>query len=129
MTTRERYPIVGMFYRPPAKAFINVLAIGTPLIIRAEPDNQTDPNAVAVWLRTSYLGEAALAELDLQLGGFGYKLADVLAREEWHLGYIPKEMAAELRASGRVLPGADYDATFLTNPAGAPRVAFAESVE
>ena len=42
------FPIVGAYYHPPAKALIDALAVDTPLLLIAEPDNAYDPNAIAV---------------------------------------------------------------------------------
>lgn len=117
-----RFPIVGMYYRPPAEALIKVIAIGTPLLLRAEPDNPADPNAVSVWLRSSDLTAEAKERLETELGTMGYTVADILAREEWQLGYIPKNMAAEVRSNGTIPLDAAIDGVFRCADNGGPRV-------
>ena len=120
-------PIVGMFYRPPAKALIDVLAVGTPLLLIAEPDNAYDPNAIAVWLHSRDIPEASHPMLEETLPPFGKSLEEVLSEEEWHLGYIAKEMAAQLRQCGAVGTDKAVEVTFATSASGAPRVRFAEA--
>ena len=58
------YPIVGSRHRPEGTATLAGLVSGYPLILRREPDNAYDKNAVQV-----------LVEID---------------GEEKHVGYIPK---------------------------------------
>ena len=117
------FPIVGAFYRPPAKALLAVLPVGTPLILCAEPDNPADPNAIAVWLLTASIPDTSLAVLDGELGAFGKTLSDVVDMESHHVGYIPKEVAAKLRYDGfpvqTSVPG-----TFSCTTSGAPMVRF-----
>lgn len=55
-------PIVGMHFRPPAKAIIANLPSGTPLLLEAEPDNQYDNNAVKISVLKS-----SLAALDAEI--------------------------------------------------------------
>ena len=121
-------PIVGMFYRPPAKVLIENLAIGTPLFLLAEPDNQFDPNAVAVYLESHNIPEAAHASLEEALPAFGFSLDAVLGQDQWHLGYIPKDFAAQLRQTETVIPNLPVDVTFSTSANGSPRVRFTEPV-
>jgi hypothetical protein len=124
---QNTFPIVGMFYRPPAKALIDALAVGTPLLLIAEPENNFDPNAVAVWLHSKDIPEASYTALEETLPPFGWTLEKVLEEEEHHLGYIPKEMAAQLKACGAVKDGEAVEVTFSTSASGAPRVKFAEA--
>lgn len=119
------YPIVGAFYRPPAKQLLAALAVGTPLIVRAEPDNQYDVNACAVWLRSADIPDSALAELDGTLPDCGKSLDEVLAEYEWHVGYIPKEMAAALRAQN-IVADDDVPGTFAVSASGQPRIVLAD---
>ena len=93
----SRFPIVGAFFHPPAKALLCVLAIDTPLSIYAEPDNPADSNAIAVYLRVSDLSTAALEALPEQLEPFGMTLDGLREREIWHLGYVPKTLTARVR--------------------------------
>jgi hypothetical protein len=121
------FPIVGMYYRPPAKALVETLAIGTPLCLIAEPDNAYDPNAIAVWLSSADLTKEAQEKLELTLPEYGYTLESLLAEEAWHLGYIPKEMAKKLREVEAVGPEEPVEVTFSLSAGGAPRVRFTEA--
>jgi len=115
-------PIVGAFYRPPAKALLDALPIGTPLYLLAEPDNQYDPNAVAVYLRSSDIPPQSQDKLMETLPPFGFDLETILLQDSWHLGYIPKEMAKVLRETGQILDEAPIDVSFSTSASGAPRI-------
>jgi len=95
-------PVVGAFYRPPAKLVLDTIPVGTPLFISAEPDNAFDANACAVWIETTAIPASALPALEEKLPSFGLELDDFLQAEQWHLGYIKKEIAAVLRAHGVV---------------------------
>ena len=118
-------PIVGAFFRPPAKLLLAHLALGVPLLLVAEPDNPYDPNAVAIWLRSADIPVASHESLDEALPQVGLSLAQVLSQELWHLGYIPKEMAAELKAAGVITnDGEPMPVTFALNAKGDPRVRF-----
>jgi hypothetical protein len=101
------YPIVGMFYRPPAQAILSVLSPGTELIVRAEPTNAVDPNAIAVWISTADIPDSDAAHKKLELGAAecGLTLDDVLSTEEHHLGYIPAAIAAALKLDDSDRPG------------------------
>ena len=121
MTTTNTLPIVGAFYRPPAKALIEILPIGTPLFLIAEPDNPYDPNAIAVFLESANIPDAAQATLEETLPPFGFSVEQVLSQPAWHLGYLPKEMAAKITTAGII--GTDpFEVTFSTSANGAPRI-------
>lgn len=95
MTNSITTQIVGAHFRPPAKALLACLPAGHLLALRPEPTNEWDENAVQVLLRTSTLQplvaeEFFADELNNQLSGQGSDLESVLAKEEWHLGYLPK---------------------------------------
>jgi hypothetical protein len=124
----ERLPIVGMFFGPqrgsPSQALVNVLAVGTPLSLMAEPDNPADPNAVAVYVKSQDIPEAAYASLEESLPAFGFDVAAILAQEQWHLGYIAKNFALQLRMNDIVVEGEPYAVAFGTNPKGEPRAMF-----
>ena len=123
-----RLPIVGMFYRPPAKVLVNVIAVGTPLTLLAEPDNPADPNAIAVYVKSSEIPETAHDALAEQLPEYGFSLDDILNQDEWHLGYIPANFAAQLKAAQIVVDDTPVEVKFCTNPKGDPRVEFDEPV-
>lgn len=120
-------PIVGAFYRPPAQALINILAIGTPLFIIAEPDNPADPNAVAVWLATGDISEEVHGKLDELGTPFGFPLDTILSQDQWQLGYVPKAMAAALRAAD-IVHFEPVEVAFALNRDGVPRIMFAAPV-
>lgn len=128
----ERLPIVGMFFGPqhgsPSPALVNALAVGTPLWLIAEPDNPADTNAIAVYVKSADLPEASYASLEESLPPFGFSLEQILAQEEWHCGYIPKNFAAQLREQEIVQISIPVEVHFGTNPKGDPRVVFAEPV-
>ena len=123
-TTSQSYPIVGMFFHQPAPLLVQVLTIGAPLIVMAEPTNNYDPNAIAVWMPTASLSDAALAQLEADLPGCGMDLEGLKAETMWHLGYIPKALAAALKESGAVAEDIDIEAEFSLSPNGKPRVRF-----
>ena len=121
--TTHTCTIVGAFYRPPASALLDHLPVGAKLVLRAEPTNAYDANAIAVFVPTSSFPASSLATLDGALAGFGRTLAEVLAESEWHVGYLRREIAAELRGSG-FTSNADVPAEFTCAPNGAPLVRF-----
>lgn len=123
-TDRTTFPIVGMKFRPPAQALINSFAIGVPLTVIAEPENPYDPNAIAIWFYTKDLPEASKEALTETLPNSGWTIERVLDQEVFHLGFIPKEMAADLKASGAVRDNEPQAGTFLVSAQGQARVRF-----
>ena len=115
-------PIVGDYFRPPAKAFIAALPVGAKLILRAEPDNAYDPNAIAVHLHGPDIPPASHEELERQLQGFGFTLSEAL-NDDWHLGYLPRDLAAEQKALG-FPEGEDVPGTFSVSARGKGLVRF-----
>jgi hypothetical protein len=124
----DRFPIVGMFFgmqRPqasPSELLVKCLAINTPLMLCAEPYNPVDANAIAVRIATNHIPHSADEFLEAELPRYGMSLASLAEFDEWHLGYIPRNMTAKLRA----LVGIGYDepipARFTLSPSGEPRV-------
>lgn len=86
------YPIVGGRHHPPAVAIMDFMAVGTPLILVAEPTNQYDVNAIMVILETKHINE--VEGLDDALAGYGTNTTTVKEGGRIHLGYIPKDLAA-----------------------------------
>ena len=127
--SRDRLPIVGAFYRPPAQIILNALAVGTPLFVEAEPDNQADINACAVFIKSADIPASAHEALELNLPGIGLSLEEVLLQDLWHLGYIPKGFAAQLRSLDIVSLNNRLEGTFSVNPQGQARISFAEPLE
>lgn len=121
-------PIVGAFHRPPAQALIDVLAVGTPLFLMAEPTNAYDANAIQVYLESHNIPAEAHPSLEEAIARFGLDLDTVLSQDQWHLGYVPKEFAAQLRAAGTIMPNIPMDVEFALSSEGKPRVKFSEPV-
>ena len=92
--TPKSAPLVGMHFRPPAKALLQSLPSGYPLELRPEPANPYDPNAVAVWLDARFLSDDAIDELTSTLPGMGHDIEELLATRWWQLGYMAREHAA-----------------------------------
>lgn len=114
-------PIVGAHFRPPAKAIIAALPMGCPLTLVPEPSNPYDPNAIAVFVETGQiksLSEEAKANLLGLAAGMGHDWESLISPEAWHLGYIPKINAADIRMAEET-PG-----TFGLDPAGKPTIEF-----
>lgn len=81
-------PLVGMHFRPPAKAILGCLPQGAELRLLREPGNEFDPNAIQVWCKSTAIPESQLPDLDLQSTGFGFSAKDIMGQEEWWLGFI-----------------------------------------
>jgi hypothetical protein len=109
-------PIVGSYYRPPANALIKHMPHRTKLVLRPEPENPYDPNAIMVLVRGSEVETDY--DLDQALIGYGTNIAEVQAGGEYHLGYIPRGLAATM-----ALPG-EIEGTFLLDARGKPQVQF-----
>jgi hypothetical protein len=114
------YSIVGAFYRPPAEAILNALRVGTGLILKREPENTYDANAIAVWLPAAGLPEATREFID-SLAGYGVTGDAYAAYGDVHLGYIPREIAATIVANG-LRDDAIISASFAVSPRGKPLV-------
>ena len=93
MTT---YKIVGAHFHPPAKAILQSLPGGAELILRPEPDNQYDPNAVMVLVESATIPASEHETLGLASAGYGVELSELLGAKEWHLGYVPRTEAIDL---------------------------------
>ena len=104
-------PLVGMHFRPPAKAILQSLPAAYPLELRPEPSNPYDPNAVAVWFDASRLPDDAKEELEHTLPGQGSNLEDLLEQRFWHIGYIAKGDAAQHQQDiAHIIEGHNEDA-------------------
>lgn len=111
MTQTHQYQIMGAYFRRrdqlnpvPAQTLLECLPLGTALWLRAEPTNQFDENAIRVMMTGSVVPREGPHHeaLEARLPDEGFDLAEICARDEIHLGYIPKEVARALR-QGRVL--------------------------
>lgn len=89
-----QYLIVGAKFRPPARALLDTLALGTKLWARRESTNQYDPNAIQVLVRSGdFKTNSAMA---LAVQDYGRSIEEIQQAAEWHLGYIPREHASSL---------------------------------
>lgn len=123
--------LVGAHFRPPAKALLACLPAGHPLLLRPEPTNEYDENAVQVLLRTETLTPLCNApffseELNNQLEGAGFDLQTILESDEWHLGYLPRAAKGnqaleawniEVQVAVHTVLPANADGTFPCAPA------------
>ena len=89
-------PVVGMHFRPPAKAILKFLQSDAALTLQREPENPYDPNAVMVFVDVTQIPEELRPELDETSQPYGFTLEDLFVQREWHLGYIAKEFAIHL---------------------------------
>lgn len=99
--------IVGARFRPPASGILSVLPGGASLLVRREPDNQYDANALQVLVDHAALDEIPNQQLQPAVEGFGFttnadgRVCDPQTQVELpgpiHLGYIPR-IDAELLA-------------------------------
>lgn len=90
------YPIVGAHFRPPANGILATLRGGAPLTLVPEPSNEYDPNAVKVIWYSAHLPVEDMALMDDNVSGFGSSVQDIKDIDEWHIGYIPRGLAAAL---------------------------------
>lgn len=135
-------PIVGAFYRPPAKTIMSLLSVGHELLLDPEPDNEYDPNAirVCVKLKSIDISQQDFDMVEDELMRFGANWHDLMRDEfgndvedpEFHLGYIPRSGAKTAKIDGQPSIGnlevmnmirqPDWKATLTYSPAGQPLV-------
>ena len=109
--TRQTAPLVGMHFRPPAKAILQSLPSDYPLELRPEPSNPYDANAVAVWFDASHLSDDAMEELRHTLPGQGSDIDDLCSTRFWHIGYMARQDAAKHQSDiGHLIEGHNEDA-------------------
>jgi hypothetical protein len=96
------FKIVGAHFRPPAKTILFNLPVGTKLELIPEPENPYDVNAIAVHLLPDNIPESVHEDLDQALMNSASSLADVLALETIHLGYIPRVEAEKISLDDKV---------------------------
>jgi len=115
------YPIVGAHFHRPAKAILAILPTGTPLDLIPEPENEYDPNAIAIWLKSEHIPQNAAQELHSLSQPYGYSAEEILSPgENWMLGYIPREIAQKLQ------PFKMCQGKFTVGANGGPRVEIAQ---
>lgn len=130
----ERFLIVGARFRPPAQDVLMALPAGADLILRRQPDNPYDENAVAVMVQLfSEIDGYYLDSISETVKGI---LDNHFTEEEkptfLHLGFIPRERAAglapriDLQADPdtMIAPDVPGKLTFATN--GAPMIVVGE---
>lgn len=83
--------LVGAHFRPPAKLVLSALPNGTPLTLRAEPDNPYDEQAIAVYVAVDEVPEGEHEQLAEQLPSCGWTLEQLLSEGELQLGYLAAE--------------------------------------
>lgn len=81
--------LVGMHFRPPAKAVLAHLPSGAPLSIFREDDNPYDEFAIQVLVEPKEVPESQCDDLANECASMGRDWAEiVLAKEPIHLGYL-----------------------------------------
>ena len=128
-------PIVGARFRPPASGLLSVLGAGSKLLVRREPDNQYDANALQVLVRHEVLDELPNQQLQSAVEGFGFttngdgRVCDPVSQQELpgpiHLGYIPRGDAEMLAASFDETVTREVSASLTFDLQGRPAVSFA----
>lgn len=113
------HPIVGAHYRPPAKAILSALPSGTALLLRPEPTNEADPNAIQVLVESKHITWSDL--LDQEASRYGSSGDEILTTPEWHLGYIPRTEAAKFTLDG------DRPGRLTFDPTGKPCIEWTTS--
>lgn len=116
--------IVGAHYRPPAKAILEALPLNTPLTLHAEPENEHDENAIQVLVASSTIARAVKQSEDCKrtlinaCADCGFTDFDALfeSAKSWHLGYIPRGIAAKIKLE------TDVTGTLCFLPDGKPAV-------
>lgn len=126
--------IVGMRFRPPAQGVLDALAQGFPLVLRREPGNVHDANAIGVHIGTTENEREMFEGLDEQLvneklAGFGCSRDDALARMPMQLGYIPKEDAAMIAPKADQIGLVTWRGVLSFSPEGKPRISFSVEEE
>ena len=93
-------PLVGMHFRPPAKVLLASLPVGHELWLQREPGNEYDPGAIAVYLASDSIPTEAYDNLEILLPGNGRTLEEILAQDEWQLGYVAANRTKKLDWEG-----------------------------
>lgn len=112
--------IVGAKFRPPALGILSILPAGARLIARRESTNQYDANAIQVIWPTAPLAnsKASVTEINDRLAGYGCSLDELESQPHWHLGYIPRERAAELAPKMDADGQSDLEGSLFFSPSG-----------
>ena len=122
--------IVGGKFRPPALGVLSALPAGFPLLLRREPSNAYDNNAIMVLVNDadawSELDDATVNEL---LAGYGAEKDDISARlgggsPGFQLGYVPREDASEIAVIADARSATSWRGVLTFSSSGNPRVTF-----
>ncbi len=119
--------IVGARFRPPAAGLLSVLGSGSGLLVRLEPSNPYDPNALQVLVATSTLAKLPISQLQSACEGFGVgaeELCGANAPSEWHLGYVPRGEALEYAPGFDAAGVSEIPGEFTFDLQGRPSVSF-----
>lgn len=125
--------IVGARFRPPAQAILDNLSSGTKLLLRRQPDNPYDANAVQVLLPMECEPGNGFPDYGDTINSL-IMSAECPTDEPLHLGFIPRGDAVGV--AEWMDPNVDHDGmtvtwpctlTFL--PSGQPAVSFEEPNE
>lgn len=104
-----RIPLVGAFYRPPAKSILQASPSGMRLYLIPEPQNEYDQNAIAVNIRVSELPADRMEVLRDLLPSQGFEWEEIAQIDSVHVGYVKKEWAAEIKQGGWPIGAARLD--------------------
>ena len=122
--------IVGGKFRPPALGVLSALPAGFPLLLRREPGNAYDNNAIMVLVNDadawSELDDVAVNE---RLAGYGAEKDDISARlgggsPGFQLGYVPREDASEIAVIADARSATSWRGVLTFSSSGSPRVTF-----
>lgn len=105
-------PIVGARFRPPADEILRLLPSGIPLMLRPQPDNPYDANAIAVLLPLEDARLEVPRNLILASGGE--------IEGPFHLGFIPAKDAAHISLTS------DAHGALTFSLSGGPMVSFTD---
>ncbi len=113
--------IVGMHFRPPAKAIIAACPNGTPLILEPEPTNAYDPTAVKVLIDLNQFDEdsAFWQELEPQLATAGVEKDELLGGPR-HIAYVDKAKTGNAAKVFVALATHGYSASLAFDSKGLP---------
>lgn len=126
MTTisNKIYPIVGAKFHPPATIILNFMAVNTQLILRPDPSNRYDSNAIEVRVLGEFIRPSS--SFDAELSKKGYNIADIINSDlPWMLGFVPKDVAKYFMEKG--FGSSDKPARFVVMPTGAPAIQLLET--
>jgi hypothetical protein len=92
--------IVGARHHKPAVQIFQALPAETKLLLVPEPTNPYDANAIQVRLKPDAIPEWVERDLEELLLPTEFTLADLKSQDSIMLGFIPKEIAAEISLPG-----------------------------